>query len=94
MILITVHSIFYTYIIKCFKISLSISHSDLLIHNQHQRKHHKLYFSSFQSDGVAQTRILAEQHAKEAVRMIQQLKKCSSQQALIHLVKFVLDRKK
>lgn len=46
------------------------------------------------SDGVAQTRILAEQHAKEAVRMIQQLKTCSSQQALIHLVKFVLDRKK
>ncbi|XP_014774212.1 all trans-polyprenyl-diphosphate synthase PDSS1 isoform X3 [Octopus bimaculoides] len=46
------------------------------------------------SDGVAHTRLLAEQHAKEAISMAKKLKHSASQQALINLVEFVLHRKK
>ncbi|XP_041372252.1 all trans-polyprenyl-diphosphate synthase PDSS1-like [Gigantopelta aegis] len=47
-----------------------------------------------QSDGVAQTRFLATQHAKEAVRLLKLLKPSDSQLALISLAEMVLKRTK
>ena len=47
-----------------------------------------------QSDGVAQTRFLATQHAKEAVRLVKQLKPSDAQTALVALTEMVLKRTK
>ena len=47
-----------------------------------------------QSDGVMETRILAEQHSKEAVRILKSLKKSDSSQALHVIANLVLNRNK
>ncbi|ESO87681.1 hypothetical protein LOTGIDRAFT_219858 [Lottia gigantea] len=46
------------------------------------------------SDGVEETRYLANQHGREAIKQIKLLKQSESQQALINLINTVLTRKK
>ncbi|XP_064594910.1 all trans-polyprenyl-diphosphate synthase PDSS1-like [Liolophura sinensis] len=47
-----------------------------------------------QSDGVRQTRMLAEKHCEEAVRLIQQLTDSPARSALIRVAEIVLSRNK
>ncbi|CAL1526618.1 unnamed protein product [Lymnaea stagnalis] len=46
------------------------------------------------SDGVQQTKLLALQHSKEAIKNVQDFASSDAQRALIHLAKILLERKK
>ena len=47
-----------------------------------------------QSNGVEETRILAEQHSKEAIKVLKQMRQSDSLKALHNLAHLVLNRKK
>lgn len=51
-------------------------------------------YAVFQSDGVRQTRVLAEKHCEEAVRLIQQLTDSPARRGLIRVAELVLSRNK
>ena len=53
-----------------------------------------LFFLSLQSDGIEQTKMLATEHTKEAVRLLQRLTSSNIQQALIALTQKLLSRQK
>ena len=48
----------------------------------------------WQSDGVEQTRVLAEQHSKAAIRSLKDFSTSDSKNGLISLANMLLDRKK
>ncbi|GAB1606707.1 decaprenyl-diphosphate synthase subunit 1-like [Argonauta hians] len=61
---------------------------------KHEGDVEKAYNLVVKSDGVYNTKMLAEQHARQAATLVKKLSHCDTQQALLHLVDFVLHRKK